>query len=764
VIEATNILAEWLAVQKPTLTIGFCLFFTLPTFATTWIVQHGPGGHFSQVQEAIDSSSTSDTILVEPGVYYENINFIGKNIVLTSRYLFSQDTDIINNTILDGNGLGRVVTIESGESRSAQLNGFTIQHGMITRSSEHPGVRYGAGIYISESSPRITNCSIINNTILNGGSGAGIGIQYNSSPFFSNLSIHSNRASRGGGGIAIGYLDNYPEWDQIDKCSIYGNFAGYKNDINIGENYSSPILIALDTFSVSEPTNYYTGLPEVLTLTVEHGYFQPVNHDLYVSPEGNDSYSGLSFSEPLRTIQYALALIESDSLSPHTIHLDAGLFKLSERQHFPLNMKDFISLKGAGKYQTVLDGENASQLITARYNNHYKVSDMTLQHAAYGGSDQAITITENIMAIYRNLCLRENDGGVINMIGNGAEEFSHPPNSSILLDSLEIIDNTCRWTMYLGKHNSAIFQNSIIRNSQPVYDEVMDAFINYPLQLTPGLPHQPNPLTMVRNVEISNNANMSAFYPGIATAIYVDGVEASLINCTIIDNHSTTGAAVTLFNAKVSVINSIIYNNEPNQFYLYNPLPYSNDTLIIQNSIVENGEYGISEQGENSVNWLENNLDIDPWFEGDDPNPYELAANSPAIDAGTALFVWEEDTIVNMDPDEYIGLAPDIGAYEYRDPDAVDNKVVPEGFVLYPNFPNPFNGSTQITFSIPASNRVELIVYNLKGQQVSYQSFKDLDAGVHHATWDAGDLPSGVYLFEIISGDLKLSSKALLVK
>ena len=735
-----------------------------PSYATTWIVQPGAGGHFVRVQDAIDGSTHGDTILVEQGIYYENINFNGKNVVLTSRYLFTEDEYDINNTILDGDNAGRVVTIENGESREAQFNGFTVQHGFFTLTPEHQEIRFGAGIFITSSSPRITNCTIKNNHIPNGGSAAGIGILYYSAPLLSNLSIHDNWAANGGGGIGIGYLDNYVEWDPINKCSIYNNYAGYQNDIAIGENYSGLMVIPLDTFSVSTPDEHFTGLAENVTLTIEQGYFPQVSHDLYVSPSGNDSNPGTSFEAPLKTIQHALAISESDSLIPSTIFLSSGTYSATNGQYFPLNLKSFVSIQGAGKSATILDGEDETQLIMARYDNYYEVSDMTISHAAYQGSHLAITVVENIEAEYRNLRLTENNGGVISMLGYGGEGLPHPMNSSILLDSLEIINNTCRWTMYIWFHRDAVFQNSVIRNSQPVYDEALELNLNFPLQLRGASSFEPQNPIIVKHVEVSNNTNMDAFYPGIATGVYVDGISAKLINCTIADNQSTTGAAITLFDAKVTVVNSILYGNDPNQFYLYNPLPYSNDTLIVQNCIAENGEFGIHQQGENTIHWLDNNQDADPWFQGGDTNPYYLAENSPAIDAGTDFFVWEGDTIVNMSPDEYVGLAPDIGAYEYYDPNGVVNQTVPVDFELYSNFPNPFNGSTLISFTIPNHGDVDLTIYNVKGQEIQHQSLENLGAGTHRIKWEAENLPSGLYIYEINYDKFKLSKKALLVK
>jgi hypothetical protein len=69
----------------------------------------------TKIQAGIDISSNGDTVLVSPGIYYENINFSGKNIVLGSLFLTTGDTSYISQTIIDGSQQGCVVVFESGE-------------------------------------------------------------------------------------------------------------------------------------------------------------------------------------------------------------------------------------------------------------------------------------------------------------------------------------------------------------------------------------------------------------------------------------------------------------------------------------------------------------------------------------------------------------------------------------------------------------------------------------------------------------------------
>src|SRR5258708_3103823 len=103
------------------------------------------------VQAGINAASNGDVVLVAPGTYRENINFLGKNITVKS----SNGRKV---TILDGSQNGSVVTFSSKETRKAVLKGFTITNGYAGPG----GFGSGGGILITggETSP-----SIIANTI-----------------------------------------------------------------------------------------------------------------------------------------------------------------------------------------------------------------------------------------------------------------------------------------------------------------------------------------------------------------------------------------------------------------------------------------------------------------------------------------------------------------------------------------------------------------------------------------------------------------------
>ncbi|NOX89260.1 MAG: T9SS type A sorting domain-containing protein [Calditrichaeota bacterium] len=75
--------------------------------------------------------------------------------------------------------------------------------------------------------------------------------------------------------------------------------------------------------------------------------------------------------------------------------------------------------------------------------------------------------------------------------------------------------------------------------------------------------------------------------------------------------------------------------------------------------------------------------------------------------------------------------------------------VLPEGFSLKQNYPNPFNPVTTIPFAIKEAGVVQLTVYNTLGQKIRTLVNQKLNPGEYNIRWDAGNLPSGIYFYEL---------------
>ncbi len=84
-------------------------------------------------------------------------------------------------------------------------------------------------------------------------------------------------------------------------------------------------------------------------------------------------------------------------------------------------------------------------------------------------------------------------------------------------------------------------------------------------------------------------------------------------------------------------------------------------------------------------------------------------------------------------------------------------------FALEQNCPNPFNPSTTIKYELPRSSMVELSAYDILGREVSVLVNERRDAGVHQVKFDATDLSSGVYFYQMRAGEFVQTKKLLLV-
>jgi hypothetical protein len=88
----------------------------------------------------------------------------------------------------------------------------------------------------------------------------------------------------------------------------------------------------------------------------------------------------------------------------------------------------------------------------------------------------------------------------------------------------------------------------------------------------------------------------------------------------------------------------------------------------------------------------------------------------------------------------------------------------PAKFELSQNYPNPFNPVTTIRFTIPQSGNVRLAVYNVLGEQVAELVNGFMEAGIHTVNFNALELNSGIYVYEIEANGFVQSRKMILIK
>jgi hypothetical protein len=185
--------------------IAFLLIIGVASAATFYVPDDYP-----TIQGAINACVDGDEVIVRPGRYYENIDFVGKAITVKS----VQGARV---TTIDGKQAWSVVTFKSGEALDSVLDGFTVTNGRTNN---------GGGVCCDHSSPTITNNIIMGNLAIGSsgwvGFGGGISCWEYSSPIISNNTIIVNIADQSGGGINC-YFGSSPT---ITNNNISGNTAG----------------------------------------------------------------------------------------------------------------------------------------------------------------------------------------------------------------------------------------------------------------------------------------------------------------------------------------------------------------------------------------------------------------------------------------------------------------------------------------------------------------------------------------------------------
>lgn len=166
--------------------------------------------------------------------------------------------------------------------------------------------------------------------------------------------------------------------------------------------------------------------------------------------------------------------------------------------------------------------------------------------------------------------------------------------------------------------------------------------------------------------------------------------------------------------------------------------------------------------------------------------PSEIDSVMAIIDAGYTYLLMEENgnrsgfvgTMANLKPnsrEDYEQNQEQLLSNLFGEPEPEPDiepfdSILPNIPILVGNYPNPFNPTTTISFSIPNENKVELSVYNIKGQKVKTLVNNELDKGIHSVVWYGDDeagksVSSGVYFYKLnVNGTSNQIRKCILMK
>ncbi|MEJ2495041.1 MAG: T9SS type A sorting domain-containing protein, partial [Ignavibacteriaceae bacterium] len=96
--------------------------------------------------------------------------------------------------------------------------------------------------------------------------------------------------------------------------------------------------------------------------------------------------------------------------------------------------------------------------------------------------------------------------------------------------------------------------------------------------------------------------------------------------------------------------------------------------------------------------------------------------------------------------------------------DAEKGSNTPDKFYVSQNFPNPFNPSTLIEYSLAKTSFVNLTIFNVLGEKIKNLIDKEQASGIYQINFDASSLPSGIYFYRIEAGNFVEIKKMVLLR
>ena len=787
-------------------------------FATTFTVDINGGQDFTSIQAAINAASwDGDRIIVYPGTYCESVNYLEKNLVIGSLEMTTGNESYIGQTIIDGENQRRCVNIFN-ITEGAVLEGFTIKNGLFYSGwgISASGINVGSTNHLI-----IKNCHIYHNMGYNMGVG-GVKIEASDDITLSGLSIHDNR-SNACAGLFV-YNSTNVSFDSENRCSIYNNIASGRVDVEI---YSclSDVNVILDTVTVANPSaffiendaNYYT--PFDMTLEYEHYMYEEIDQDLYVSPNGNNNNDGLTPETPLQAIQKAVYLIKSNPDNPHTIHLASGDYSLAlNNQLFPIGMKSNIKIIGGENTNIYCDDEKWGYLV-CHYKNNFTIKninffpetsvdfpyhfpqcqDFKLKNLNFNSNgdnifDTTLNITQwssgildsiniqGVTAIYRSAAQIElRHGEVKNCNFSNNSSTMDPDEAGYgLVIGVDVFPDDPIFTPALLVEN-CVFQNN--KSYKPF------SIFGHGYSLTGR--HIGD--VILNNLAFINNNSQSVEYN--TNIKFHFGPDPVYINNALVVGNGTAEWAVSL-GGNITINNSVFYNHslwQNQEFRIektyrpdHYPFPYPT-TVTFNNCAIKGGDtsYYDVDPEHNSVTF-NNTIDIADYEMSDlftyedstDFMSYQLAPNSPLIDAG---YVMENNYTPTKDllgHNRIWGDQIDIGPFEYGsvgNEDETEENIPPLKEMEIKNYPNPFkpgNGKggtgTTIAFKTPKLGRVTIDIFNIKGQKVRKLKDVSMLKGEHKFKWGGFNdnyrkVSSGIYFCTIKVDDKLLGVHKMLV-
>ena len=161
-------------------------------------------------------------------------------------------------------------------------------------------------------------------------------------------------------------------------------------------------------------------------------------------------------------------------------------------------------------------------------------------------------------------------------------------------------------------------------------------------------------------------------------------------------------------------------------------------------------------------------VDFNDYIAGNEFRAFEIHRR---VSDGEIEFVFPTDDIWYMvfsnEKSTVLSQELEVIAYLYSQPTGFvegRDELNPQTFKLLGNYPNPFNITTTIKYNLPIASDVTINIYDILGSKVETIVKEHQSAGYHQVTWEAGDIPTGIYFYRIFAGEFNKVNKMLLLK
>ncbi len=461
--------------------------------------------------------------------------------------------------------------------------------------------------------------------------------------------------------------------------------------------------------------------------------------EYYLAVDGSDRNDG-SISKPWATVMHAVNF----SVPGDSILLRGGTYPVQEEIWI---IGSYGHGGQPGKMKTIMAYPGEAPYISQRFlvdADYVRVKGLNFSNGAGLNAVEWDSPTSHVEFLENNFYGRFNVySGAINYKGSyGLIEGNRL--------ELEDTGSTNDHGIYVLSGSNTMVRNNYISGAPAYGIHIYDEDNGY-------TPH-------ISDVTVENNTVIGSFHrSGIIVSIKPSSdqsvrVQNVTIRNNILVNNYQSGIALgdgRLRNIKI--YNNVFYNNKTGISIFASNIDSLN---IINNSFSSNQSYHIDNTSDINDLVVTNNLYFDPEFAGshindakpvfDDPGfvdpshlDFHLLATSHAIDAGIDVGI------------PYNGNAPDIGAFEFEGtPTRITtlSTLIPGGFSLHQNFPNPFNPITTIIYEIAEPCRVKIRVFDTMGAVVKILFDGAAAPGIYALTWDGTDkngvkLASGIYFY-----------------